>query len=192
MSCHAVLLLFLSWRQHIDRHLRVHRVSITRGGRMPDVGSRRHRCVRGRPIRTGQHLLEPCSATGTAANEPTRPPGTGPPEIEQALTPTSAPSLLSPLSRFVSKHQTCTAAFDSAVACTAAFDSAVGDAACVRYACTSALRANSSISAMRPQYYDLLEEIVILGVIYGSLVWRVCNPAAPAGPRGIPGLSPGT
>ena len=30
--------------------------------------------------------------------------------------------------------------------------------------------------------YPLLEEIVILGVIYGSLVWRVCNPAAPAGP----------
>ena len=27
-------------------------------------------------------------------------------------------------------------------------------------------------------------------VIYGSLVWRVCNRAAPAGPRGIPGLSP--
>ena len=55
------------------------------------------------------------------------------------------------------------------------------------------VRANSSISAMRPPYY-LLEGIVILGVIYGSLVWRVCNPAAPAapaGPRGIPGLSPG-
>ena len=51
-------------------------------------------------------------------------------------------------------------------------------------------RANSSISAMRPAYYYLLEEIVILGVIYGSLVWRVCNPAAPAGVRGIPGLSP--
>ena len=31
----------------------------------------------------------------------------------------------------------------------------------------------------------------MLGVIYGSLVWMVCNPAAPAGPRGIPGLSPG-
>ena len=54
------------------------------------------------------------------------------------------------------------------------------------------LRANSSISAMRPQCYYLLEEIVILGVIYGSLVGRVCNPAAPAGPRGIPGLSPGS
>ena len=37
-----------------------------------------------------------------------------------------------------------------------------------------------------------LEEIVILGVIYGILVWRVCNPAAPAGPTCIPGLSPGT
>ena len=32
------------------------------------------------------------------------------------------------------------------------------------------------------------EEIVILGVIYGSLVWWVCNPAAPVGPRGIPGV----
>ena len=42
---------------------------------------------------------------------------------------------------------------------------------------------------MRPPCYYLLEEIVILGVIYGSLVWMVCNPAAPAGPRGIPGLS---
>ena len=51
-------------------------------------------------------------------------------------------------------------------------------------------RADSSISAMRPPCYYLLEEIVILGVIYGSLVWMVCNPAAPAGPRGIPGLSP--
>ena len=29
-------------------------------------------------------------------------------------------------------------------------------------------------------------------VIYGSLVWTVCNPAAPAVPRGIPGLSPDT
>ena len=38
-------------------------------------------------------------------------------------------------------------------------------------------RANSSISAMRPPCYYLLEEIVILGVIYGSLVWRVCNHA---------------
>ena len=54
-----------------------------------------------------------------------------------------------------------------------------------------ATRANSSISAMPPPCYSLLEEIVILGVIYGSLVWWVCNPAAPAGPRGIPGLSPG-
>ena len=44
---------------------------------------------------------------------------------------------------------------------------------------------------MRPPCYYLLEEIVILGVIYGRLVWRVCNLAAPAGPRGIPGLSPG-
>ena len=44
-----------------------------------------------------------------------------------------------------------------------------------------AARANSSISAMRPPCYYLLEEIVILGVIHGSLVWRVCNPAAPAG-----------
>ena len=52
-------------------------------------------------------------------------------------------------------------------------------------------RANSSISAMRPPCYYLLEEIVMLGVIYGSLVWMVCNPAATAGPRGIPGLSPG-
>ena len=43
---------------------------------------------------------------------------------------------------------------------------------------------------MRPQCYYLLEEIVILGVIYGSLVWMVCNPAAPAGPRDIPGLIP--
>ena len=53
-------------------------------------------------------------------------------------------------------------------------------------------RANFSISAMRPLRYSLLEEIVILGVIYGILVWRVCNPAAPAGPRGIPELSPDT
>ena len=52
-------------------------------------------------------------------------------------------------------------------------------------------RANSSFSAMRPRCYYLLEEIVILGVIYGSLLWSVCNPAAPAGPRGIPGVSPG-
>ena len=43
---------------------------------------------------------------------------------------------------------------------------------------------------MRPPCYSLLEEIVILEVIYGSLLWRVCNPAAPQGPRGIPGLSP--
>ena len=35
--------------------------------------------------------------------------------------------------------------------------------------------ANSSISAMRTPCYSLLEGIVILGVIYGSLVWRVCN-----------------
>ena len=34
------------------------------------------------------------------------------------------------------------------------------------------VRANFSISAMRPPCYALLEEIVILGVIYGSLVWR--------------------
>ena len=53
------------------------------------------------------------------------------------------------------------------------------------------IRPNSSIGAMRPPCYYLLEEIVILGVTYGSLVWRVCNPAAPAGVRGIPGLSPG-
>ena len=51
-------------------------------------------------------------------------------------------------------------------------------------------KANSKISAMRPPWYYLLEEKVILGVIYGSLVWMVCNPAAPAGVRGIPGLSP--
>ena len=51
------------------------------------------------------------------------------------------------------------------------------------------VRANSSISAMRPPCYYLLEETVILGVIYGSSVWMVCNPAAPAGPRGIPWLS---
>ena len=56
--------------------------------------------------------------------------------------------------------------------------------------CLRLFRANSSISAMRPPCYYLLEKIVILGVIYGSLVWMVCNPAAPAGPRGIPGLSP--
>ena len=49
---------------------------------------------------------------------------------------------------------------------------------------------------MRPPCYSLLEEIVILGVIYGSLVWRVFTPAAPAapaapaGPRSILGLSP--
>ena len=49
------------------------------------------------------------------------------------------------------------------------------------------VRANSSISAMRPPWYSLLEEIVILEVTYEILVWRVCNPA---GPRGIPGLSP--
>ena len=42
-------------------------------------------------------------------------------------------------------------------------------------------RANSSNCAMRPPCYYLLEEIVILGVIYGSLVRRVCNPAAPEG-----------
>ena len=44
---------------------------------------------------------------------------------------------------------------------------------------------------MRPPFYPLLEEIVILGVIYGSLAWRVCNPAAPEGPRGTPSLSLG-
>ena len=49
---------------------------------------------------------------------------------------------------------------------------------------------NSSISAMRPPCYSLLEEIVILGVMYGNLVWRVCNPAGPVGPQGISGLSP--
>ena len=43
-------------------------------------------------------------------------------------------------------------------------------------------RANSSISAMRPPCYYLLEEIVILGVIYGSLVRMVCNPAAAGHP----------
>ena len=59
-------------------------------------------------------------------------------------------------------------------------------ARCIRFDA----RANSSISAMRPPCYYLLEEIVVLGVIYGSLMWMVCNPAAPAGPRGIPGLSP--
>ena len=52
------------------------------------------------------------------------------------------------------------------------------------------IQANSSISALRPSCYYVLEEIVILGVIYGSLVWRVCDPAAPAGPQVIPGLSP--
>ena len=41
-----------------------------------------------------------------------------------------------------------------------------------------ALVGNSSISAMQPPCYSLLEETVILGVIYGSLVWRVCNHAA--------------
>ena len=45
-------------------------------------------------------------------------------------------------------------------------------------------RANSSISAMWPPCYYLLEEIVILGVIYGSSVWMICNPAAPAAPAG--------
>ena len=35
----------------------------------------------------------------------------------------------------------------------------------------SPCRANSSISAMRPPWYYLLEEIVRLGVIYGILVW---------------------
>ena len=53
-------------------------------------------------------------------------------------------------------------------------------------------RANPSISAMRPPCYSLSEEKVILGVIYGSLVWGVCNPAAPVWPRGIPGVSPET
>ena len=48
-------------------------------------------------------------------------------------------------------------------------------------------RADSSISAMRPPCYSLLEEMVILGVIYGSLVWRVCNPAAPCGTCGAAG-----
>ena len=37
-------------------------------------------------------------------------------------------------------------------------------------------RANSSISAMRPPCYDLLEEIVTLGVIYESLVWITVPP----------------
>ena len=53
-------------------------------------------------------------------------------------------------------------------------------------------RANFSISAMLLPCYSLLEETVILGVIHGSLVWGICNHAAPAGPRGIPGLSPDT
>ena len=51
-------------------------------------------------------------------------------------------------------------------------------------------RGTSSISAMRPPCYSFLEETFILGVIYGSLVWRVCNPAAPVWPRCIPGLRP--
>ena len=33
---------------------------------------------------------------------------------------------------------------------------------------------------MQHPFYSLLEEIAILGVIYGGLVWRVCNPAAAA------------
>ena len=64
-------------------------------------------------------------------------------------------------------------------------------------------RANYNISTIRPPCYDLLEEIVVLGVIYGSLinseiyyccglVRMVCNPAAPGVPRVIPGLSPAT
>ena len=39
----------------------------------------------------------------------------------------------------------------------------------------------SSISAMRPPCYPFLEEVVILGVIYGSLVQRGCNPVGPDG-----------
>ena len=42
--------------------------------------------------------------------------------------------------------------------------------------------ANCSISAVRPPCYYLLEEIVIVGVIYGSLVWMVCNPGASCNP----------
>ena len=45
-------------------------------------------------------------------------------------------------------------------------------------------RANSIISAMLLPCYSLLEKIVILGVIYGSLVWRVCNPAGLVGGSG--------
>ena len=43
---------------------------------------------------------------------------------------------------------------------------------------------------MQSLFYSLLEEIDIRGVIHGSLVWGVCNPAAPEGLRDIPGLSP--
>ena len=40
------------------------------------------------------------------------------------------------------------------------------------HGCVCALcRANSSIGAMRPQCYSLLEKMIILGVIYGRLVW---------------------
>ena len=41
---------------------------------------------------------------------------------------------------------------------------------------------------MRPPCYYVLEEIVILEVIYGSLLWMVCNPAAPAHPLPEPWL----
>jgi hypothetical protein len=43
-------------------------------------------------------------------------------------------------------------------------------------ACHRCCRANSSICAMRPPCYPFLEQTVILGVLYGSLRWRVCNP----------------
>ena len=36
-------------------------------------------------------------------------------------------------------------------------------------------RTNSSVSAMQPPCYHFLDEITILGVTYGGLVWRVCN-----------------
>ena len=56
-----------------------------------------------------------------------------------------------------------------------------------------ACSATSSTSAMRPPHVTLLlEDIVILGVKYGRLAWRDCNPVAPdaahKGP-GTPGRS---
>ena len=44
--------------------------------------------------------------------------------------------------------------------------------------------------AMRPPCHPHLEETVMQGVMCGSLVLRVCHPAAPVGPHGIPGVSP--